>query len=74
MYNWGTTDALVTIYIGVVYDDTRVYIDINGKEETRAMSTGLSSIAIVGFAFVIFTIQLFLSLNKCILNINKKDG
>jgi len=74
MYNWGTTDPLVTIYIGVVYDDTRVYIDINGKKETRAMSTGFSSFAIVGFAFVFFTIQLFLSFNKCILNINEKDG
>jgi len=43
----------VTIYIAVVYDDTRVYID-NGNDETLALPIGLWSSPIVRSAFVLF--------------------
>ena len=42
-----------TIYIAVVYDDTRVYID-NGNEETLALPTGLWLFSIVRSEFVLF--------------------
>ena len=42
-----------TIYIAVVYDDTRVYLD-NGNEETLALPIGLWTFPIVISAFVLF--------------------